>query len=167
MDALWLTADEWSENARRLQGEGWLLSDLCGVDRKGLPDKGGRFEVAVQLIDHATKDRVTVHVAAEGDPPTVPSITDLWAGADHMEREAFDLVGISFDGHPNLTRILMPDDWEGHPLRKDYGVGKVEVEFIPQPFLQIDSPGQRANSEEAGRGIDHLGQATSEDEVGT
>jgi Respiratory-chain NADH dehydrogenase, 30 Kd subunit len=76
-----------------------------------------------------------------------------------MEREAFDLMGIVFDGHPNLTRIMLPEEWEGHPLRKDYGVGKVPVEFIPQPFLQFDSPHQQPNSPEAGVSVDRLGQS--------
>jgi NADH-quinone oxidoreductase subunit C len=158
-----LSAVEWTDAARKLQGEGWLLADLCALDRLGLTDGDGdaRFEVVVQLIHHDKHERATVHVAAEGEPPTVPSATQFWAGADHMEREAFDLMGIHFDGHPNLTRILMPDEWEGHPLRKDYGVGKVPVEFIPQPLLQIDSAGQSPNSEEAHQAIDHLGQSTS------
>jgi hypothetical protein len=76
-----------------------------------------------------------------------------------MEREAFDLVGIVFEGHPNLKRIMLPDEWEGHPLRKDYGVGKIPIEFIPQPFLQFDSPHQQPNSPEAGVTVDRLGQA--------
>jgi NADH-quinone oxidoreductase subunit C len=156
-------AAEWTEVARKLQGEGWLLADLCGLDRLGLADEPGaaRFEVVVQLIHHEKRERATVHVGADGEPPTVPSVTGFWAGADHMEREAFDLMGIHFEGHPNLTRILMPDEWEGHPLRKDYGVGKVPVEFIPQPLLQIDSAGQSPNSEEAHQAIDHLGQSSN------
>jgi hypothetical protein len=100
-----------------------------------------------------------VHVLADGDPPRVPSITRLWPTADFMEREAFDLVGIVFDRHPNLKRIMLPDEWEGHPLRKDYGVGKIPIEFVPQPFLQFDSPHQQPNSPEAGVTVDRLGQS--------
>ena len=73
--------------------------------------------------------RVRVRTGVPGDDPTVASVTDLFAGANFYEREAFDLMGIEFTGHPDLTRILMPDEWEGHPLRKDYAVGSVPVQF--------------------------------------
>ena len=115
-----------------------------------LEPRATRFEVVVQLLHHDRKERLTVHVGVEGDPPTIPSVTELWPTADFMERETFDMFGITFDGHPNLTRILMPDEWEGHPLRKDYGVGKVPVEFIEQSLLQIDSPGQSPKQPETG-----------------
>ena len=152
-----LSASDWSQRARALADEGWALMDLCGVDRLGL---GGetRFEVVVQLLHIAQRERLSVHIAAEGDPPLVPSVTPVWPTANFMEREAYDLFGIRFDGHPNLTRIMMPDEWEGHPLRKDYGVGKVPVEFVPQPLMQIDAPGQSPQSEEAAAEVDRLGQ---------
>jgi NADH-quinone oxidoreductase subunit C len=153
-----LTAREWGERAPVLVDEGWWLADLCGLDRLSLGD-GARFEVVVQLLHRERKERRTLHVAAEGDSPTVPSVTSVWPSASFMERETFDLFGIGFEGHPNLTRIFMPDEWEGHPLRKDYGVGKVPVEFIPQPFLQIDAPGQSPESGEARGEVDRLGQA--------
>ena len=158
MEQTVIKAGEWSERARKLAGEGWRLTDLCGVDRLGL---GGpvRFEIVCQLLHMEDNEWHTVHVAAEGDPPKVPSVTPVWPVANFMEREAFDLFGIEFEGHPNLTRILMPDEWEGHPLRKDYNVGKVPVEFAPQPFLQIDAPGQAPDTAEAERSVDDLGQA--------
>ena len=155
-----IRGSEWLERASELEKQGWRLTDLCGVDRLGL---GGpaRFEVVCQLIHFEDKQRRTVHVLAEGEPPTIPTVTGVWPVADFLEREAFDMYGIFFEDHPNLTRILMPDDWEGHPLRKDYSVGKVTVEFAPQPFLQIDAPGQAPDTAEAGRAVDELGQSGS------
>jgi NADH:ubiquinone oxidoreductase subunit C len=150
-------APEWAERARALAADGWDLMDLCGVDRLGL---GGepRFEAVVQLLNKERRERLTVHVGATGDQPTIPSVTGIWPTANFMEREAFDMFGIRFEGHPALTRIFMPDDWEGHPQRKDYGVGKVPVEFIEQPFLQIDRPGQSPVGARAGSRLDRLGQ---------
>lgn len=157
-----LSANEWRDQAESLLEEGWLLQDLAGLDRSGI---GGepRFEMVAQLLHPERRERRTVHVAAEGDPPTVPSVVALWPTANFMEREAYDMFGIRFEEHPDLTRILMPDEWEGHPLRKDYGVGKLPVEFIPQPFLQVDGPGQAPNSGEARRELDRLGQVIEGD----
>jgi len=67
------------------------------------------------------------------DEPVVPSLFDLYPGSEAMEREAFDMFGIVFANHPDMTRILMPEDWEGHPLRKDYAVGRVPVQFKEAP----------------------------------
>ena len=160
MNGGWIAAGEWRDRARALSDEGWRLQGLCGVDRLGLG--GPRFEVVAHLLNRDARDRKIVHVVAEGDPPTLPSIVDVWPTANWMEREAFDMFGIVFDGHPELTRILMPDEWEGHPLRKDYGVGKIPIDFIPQPMLQIDSPGQSPETDEAARPVDRLGQARTE-----
>ena len=153
-----LTGKEWLERAGALKDEGWWLADLCGLDRLhlGFDD---RFGIVVQLLHRGRKERQTIHVAAAGEPPTVPSVTPLWPGANFFEREAYDMFGIHFDGHPHLERILMPDEWEGHPLRKDYGVGKVPVDWIPQPVLQIGAPGQSPKAEEAEVQLDRLGQA--------
>ncbi len=115
-------------------------ADLCAVDYlthpgRTLPDGVGpeRFEVVVNLLSLSAKQRVRLRVQVPEADPSLSTITDLYPGADAMEREAFDLVGIRFDGHPDLTRILMPEDWEGHPLRKDYGVGRVPVQFKEAP----------------------------------
>ncbi|MCS1352275.1 NADH-quinone oxidoreductase subunit C [Mechercharimyces sp. CAU 1602] len=83
-------------------------------------DQGEYLEVVVHLHSFIHKHDLCIHVPTPKEEATVPSVTDIWAGADWNEREAYDLLGISFTGHPNLRRILLPDDWTGHPLRKDY-----------------------------------------------
>jgi NADH-quinone oxidoreductase subunit C len=104
-----------------------MFIDLAAVDH--LHRRPDRFEVVVNLLNLAEKARLQISVAAPGDPPEVPSITGVFPGANFYEREAFDLFGIRFPGHPSLTRILLPDDWQGHPLRKDEPVGSVPVQF--------------------------------------
>ena len=88
-----------------------------------------RFEVVVTLISHAARERVRLRVQVPEEDATVPSLFDLHPGTEALEREVFDLFGIAFEGHPDLTRILMPEDWVGHPLRKDYEVGTIPVQF--------------------------------------
>jgi NADH-quinone oxidoreductase subunit C len=88
-----------------------------------------RFELVVTLISHTQRERVRLRVQVPETDPTVPSLFDVHPGTEAMEREVFDLFGISFDGHPDLTRILMPEDWVGHPLRKDEAVGRIPVQF--------------------------------------
>ena len=92
-----------------------------------------RFEVVTNLLSHPRNRRIRVICEVPQHEPTVPSITDLYAGASFGERESYDLFGISFDGHPDLTRILMPDDWVGYPLRKDDAPGRVPVAFKGDP----------------------------------
>jgi NADH-quinone oxidoreductase subunit C len=113
-----------------------MCVDLCGVDylsatSRTLPPgvRGERFEVVVNLLSLSQRRRVRIRVQVPEDDPVVPSLYDLWPGTEAMEREAYDLFGICFAGHPDLTRILLPEDWEGHPLRKDYGVGRVPIQF--------------------------------------
>lgn len=95
------------------------LSDLTPVDRFPLEP---RFEVNYHLLCLSGKCRLRLRVKLPGADPAVRSVTSVWPTANWHEREAFDLFGIRFDGHPDLTRILMPDEWEGFPLRKDYPV---------------------------------------------
>ncbi|HEU5001458.1 MAG TPA: NADH-quinone oxidoreductase subunit C [Actinomycetota bacterium] len=119
----------WPKVARWLATEGrfTFLSDLCGAD---WPHRRPRFDVVVSLLDMRGPRRLRVVVGVEdGSPPTLPSVTEIWPAANFFEREAFDMFGIVFSGHPDMTRILMPDEWEGHPLRKDYSIGKVPVEY--------------------------------------
>ncbi|HKD86387.1 MAG TPA: NADH-quinone oxidoreductase subunit C [Terriglobales bacterium] len=81
-----------------------------------------RFEVVYQLFSTANKKYLRLKVRLSGDDASVDSLTPIWPGANFFEREVFDLFGVRFDEHPDLRRIMMPDDWEGHPLRKDYPV---------------------------------------------
>jgi len=103
-----------------------VFSDLCGVDYLR---RDPRFEVVVSLLSHTHRRRLRIRVEVPGDDPRIPSITGVFPGANFYEREAYDLLGILFEGHPDLTRIVLPDDWEGHPLRKDYSVGSVPIQF--------------------------------------
>jgi len=131
------------EVVRALSGDGYRMCvDLCGVDyllatERALPEgvRGERFEVVVNLLSLEPRRRIRVRVQVPVDDATVPSLFELHPGTEAMEREAYDMFGIVFAGHPDLTRILMPDDWEGHPLRKDYGIGRIPVQFKgnPQP----------------------------------
>ena len=115
----------------------WMCLDVTAVDYlafdapRRLPDGVApeRFEVVVFLINHQDRSRVRIRLQVSGDDAVVPTLFDVHPGTEAMEREVFDMFGISFDGHPDLTRILMPEDWEGHPLRKDYGVGSIPVQF--------------------------------------
>jgi NADH-quinone oxidoreductase subunit C len=96
-----------------------FFSDLTCVDWH---PREPRFEVSYHLLSHARKERVRLKVKLMGDDASLESITGVWPSANFFEREVFDLFGVRFLGHPNLRRILMPEDWEGHPLRKDYPV---------------------------------------------
>jgi NADH-quinone oxidoreductase subunit C len=96
-----------------------FLSDVTCVD--WYPAEP-RFEVVYHLLSIPRKDRVRLKVRLDSSDPAVDSLTPLWPGANYFEREVFDLFGIRFSGHPYLRRILMPEDWQGHPLRKDYPV---------------------------------------------
>ncbi len=124
-----------------LKREGFeMCSDLCAVDYLSHPGRRvpdgvakERFEVVVNLLSLSAKRRVRVRVQVPEADPSVPTLFDLYPGTEAMEREAYDMHGIVFHGHPDLTRILMPEDWEGHPLRKDYGVGRVPVQFKDAP----------------------------------
>lgn len=96
-----------------------FFEDLTGVD--WYPTEP-RFQLSYSLLSHRLKQRIRVIVRLEGDTPTIDSITGVWPAANFYEREVFDLFGVTFAGHPRLTRIMMPDNWNGHPLRKDYPV---------------------------------------------
>ena len=92
-----------------------------------------RYEVVANFLSHVRNRRVRVICAVPDSDPSVPSLTGVYPGANFPERETYDFFGIEFVGHPELTRILMPDDWEGHPLRKDYPAARVPVTFKGDP----------------------------------
>lgn len=92
-----------------------------------------RFQVVVNLLSHQHGRRLRITTGVPANDPVAPSLSRVYPGAGFPEREVYDLLGITFEGHPDLTRILMPDDWEGHPLRKDYAVGSVPVRFKASP----------------------------------
>jgi NADH-quinone oxidoreductase subunit C len=92
-----------------------------------------RYELVHQLRDMNGHRELRVRVFVPEDDPVAPSVHDLYAPANWEERETYDMFGIRFEGHPDLTRILMPDDWEGHPLRKDYPIGRIPVQFKDAP----------------------------------
>jgi len=108
-----------------------FLADLTAIDNLTL---GGyeRFAVAYHLLCHKTAERLTVKAYVPEEKASLPSVESLWKTADWQEREVFDLFGIIFEGHPNLIRIMNPDDYEGHPLRKDYPrLGRKERDDFP------------------------------------
>jgi NADH-quinone oxidoreductase subunit C len=107
---------------------------VSGVD---YPDQRNRLHVAYHLTSMTYRRRVRLETAVGLENPTVASVTEVYPTADWQERETFDMFGVVFEGHPHLTRILMPDDWEGFPQRKDYPLGGIAVEYkgahIPPP----------------------------------
>lgn len=117
---LTVVAEEIRGAAAALQAAGYnFFEDMTAVD--WFPATP-RFQLSYHLLSHAFKERIRLRALVDGTSPSVESITSVWPAANYYEREVFDLFGIRFEGHPNLRRILMPDEWEGHPLRKDYPV---------------------------------------------
>lgn len=122
---------------KKLIDDGFTMcSDLTAVDYLAHPGRtlppgftSERFEVVLNLTSIASRDRIRVRVQIPESDAILASAFELWPGTEAMEREVFDMFGIAFAGHPDLTRILMPEDWDGHPLRKDYEIGKIPVQF--------------------------------------
>jgi NADH-quinone oxidoreductase subunit C len=140
-EVLHVARDEYASTIQKHKDEGYVMcADVCAVDylthtHRVLPEgtTPERFEVVVNLLSFDPPRRVRIRTQVPAADPHVPSLFDLYPGTEAMEREVFDLMGIVFDGHPDLTRILMPEDWEGHPLRKDYSIGRIPVQFKAPP----------------------------------
>ncbi len=140
-EVLFPTRAQYVDLVRELRDGGFeMCADLCGVDYLTHPGRrlpegvvAERFEVVVNLLSLSQARRLRIRLQVPESDTVAPSLFDLYPGTDAMEREAYDLFGIVFEGHPDMTRILMPEDWEGHPLRKDYGVGRVPVQFKGAP----------------------------------
>ena len=126
---------EYKKLVESLHSESYeMMVDLTVVDwfRKKEP----RFEVVVQFLSVSKNERKTVKVFVDDEELSIPSITGIYPSANFYEREAYDMFGINFLEHPDLTRILMPDDWNGHPLRKNYGSGRIPVQFKNAPKVE-------------------------------
>lgn len=134
------TIDEYLDLVGALRDDSFVqIIDVIGVDylhheRQDLPPgvSPERFEIVVLLLSPSRRERIRIRLqVAEGRP--VPTLFDLFPGTEVMEREAFDMFGIEFADHPDLSRILMPETWEGHPLRKDFDIGRIPVQFKGAP----------------------------------
>ena len=130
--------NQWCDAAAAARADGFdQLIDLTAVDYltygadRGLPEgvQPERFEVVASLLSHERRERLRMRVQVPADDATVPTLFDLWPGSESLEREVYDMFGIVFEAHPDLSRILMPEDWSGHPLRKDYDAGQIPVQF--------------------------------------
>jgi NADH-quinone oxidoreductase subunit C len=113
-----------------------VCRDLTAVDYLQFPNRtlpegvvGERFEVVANFLSITKRESLRVRVQVPADDTTIASLFDLYPGTEAMEREVYDMFGISFSNHPDLTRILMPEDWEGHPLRKDDAPSRIPVQF--------------------------------------
>jgi NADH-quinone oxidoreductase subunit C len=119
---------QWAEFAHAAKATGFeVCVDVTVVD--WMRQRPERFEVVANLLSMKHGLRLRMTTTAVREDPSVASLVPIWPGANFAEREAYDMFGMIFEGHPDLTRILMPDDWEGYPLRKDFGVGSVPVQF--------------------------------------
>ena len=132
------SVEQYFDTASAAHGDGFaLLVDLTAVDfltyagTRSLPHgvSPERFEIVTSLLNPQRRERIRIRVQVPADQPAVASMFDLWPGSEILEREVYDLFGIDFADHPDMTRVLMPEDWEGHPLRKDYAVNSIPVQF--------------------------------------
>jgi NADH-quinone oxidoreductase subunit C len=146
--ALMVTADKIVEISQVLRDEfGFnLLCELTAVDY--WPEEEPRFHVIYGYYSMSENSRLMLRLPVNGDTPSLPTLTGVYPGANWHERELWDMFGIKFDGHPDLRRVLMPYDWEGHPLRKDYPLGYEEPQFTFN-YDEIDKRKHHGRYEEA------------------
>lgn len=150
MPTAYVPREQLVDAARALRDAGFaVLIDVLPVDR--LP-REPRFEMTYLLLDPGgdgrAAARLRLKVRVPGAEPTLPTVSGVWPAAGWPEREAFDLFGLHFDGHPDLRRILMPDDWEGHPMRKDYPV-QIKAPVKTYEPLQVTAEEFAANIQAA------------------
>ena len=167
MPVLYVDRESWPAVARVLRDETSLqfqfLSDVIGADYH---PREPRFEVVYLLVSlgvqglgpqPASAKRLRVKVRVPGADPRIPTMTELWPGANWPEREVYDLLGITFEGHPDMRRVLMPEDWEGYPLRKDYPVQIRRGVKVYAP-LQLSTEEFASNMERVRRASMETGQ---------
>ncbi|GBE22192.1 MAG TPA: NADH-quinone oxidoreductase subunit C [Actinobacteria bacterium] len=131
-DVLMVPKNRWREVAQAARDAGFeMLVDETVVDFLG--KRPVRFELVAGLLSLQHNLRVRLRASMPEDDMIVDSLVPVYPGANFYEREAYDMFGVTFEDHPDLTRILLPDEWEGHPLRKDYGVGSVPIQFKSSP----------------------------------
>jgi NADH-quinone oxidoreductase subunit C len=128
--------------AGELKADGYIMCvDVTATDYllheapRHLPEgvSPERFEVVASFLRHTDAERIRLRVQVPANDPSCPSLWSLHAGTEALEREVFDMFGITFDEHPDMTRILMPETWQGNPLRKDYPMGRIPVQFKGAP----------------------------------
>lgn len=134
--------DQYIDLVQALVDDGYLMCvDVTAADYLNHPGRTDlpagvspeRFEVVAGLINHTQRSRVRIRVQVPEDDPVVPTLYHLHPGTEALEREVYDMFGIAFEGHPDPTRILMPEDWQGYPLRRDYDQGRIPVQFKDAP----------------------------------
>ncbi len=138
---LFVPRDRYLVVIKALLADGYeMCADLTAVDyllmpQRSVPDDviAERFEVVVNLLSLQHRQRIRVRTQVSESDPTMPTLFDMYPGTEAMEREVYDMFGIVFSDHPDLSRILMPEDWDGHPLRKDYEIGRIPVQFKGAP----------------------------------
>ncbi len=133
-----VSREAWHDTAMALFADGWeMCVDVTAVDyaeyatSRNLPAgvDAERFEVVASFISHRRRERLRARAQVPESDPSIESLYAVYPGTDYLEREVFDLMGITFTGHPDLSRILMPETWQGHPLRKDFAIGSIPIQF--------------------------------------